>query len=173
MAFTTRQTPAEIAEVLAERRGLGVHGVLGGEGVADAVLGQVVARRHLAAEAVAAMLDAHPARLVGKRVNEHRHVQPGQAQGIRDSPLVAEVRQGDEDAVDLSAVGLEELGALLRVGPRLHRPVLRLLRAQGDGLDALFLQHGEDGLAALLAELGGEKAAVAHQHPECRHSDSP
>ena len=49
----------EPGEILAEELGIGRFGVLRGERVRDAVLREIVADRHLAAEAVAAELDGH------------------------------------------------------------------------------------------------------------------
>ena len=138
--FTTRQTPRNQSRSRAnsgERRRLGVPA---GERVADAVLLQVVAGRHLAAEAVAPVLDRHQRRRVGRRLHQDRHVQVGHAQRVRDAALVAEVRQRHDDAVDLVPVPPEEVGARPRLGPRLDRAVLRVLRPEHDDLDARLLQ---------------------------------
>ena len=53
---------------------------------------------------------------------------------VDDAALFAKVGQRDDDAVDLVGVFLEQLGAALRLGVGFHRAVLRLFRAEHDGL---------------------------------------
>ena len=89
--------------------------------VRNAILHQVIAGRHLAAEAVAAVVDGHLARRIRRGLHQHRHVQVRHAQRIGDGALVAEIRQRDDDAVDLAAVLAEQLRArrlLPRAFPR-------------------------------------------------------
>ena len=58
--------------------------------------------------------------------------QVGQAQGVGDRPLLAEVRQRDDHAVDLVAVAVEQLGAPARLLARGHRAVLGGVGAEDD-----------------------------------------
>ena len=87
-----------------------------GERIGNAVLHEVVAGAHFAAEAVAAGGDGHGVRAVGRGLDEHRNLEAGEANGVDDAALFAEVGQGDDDAVDFVGVLLEELGAPLRFG---------------------------------------------------------
>ena len=66
---------------------------------------------HLAAEAVAAHGDGHGVGAVGRGLHQHRNLEPGEADGVHDAALLAEVGQRDDDAVDLVGVLLEQLGA--------------------------------------------------------------
>ena len=91
----------EPVQILAEEIGIGRFGVQRGERIRDAVLRQIIAGRHLAAEAVAAVGDGHFAGRIGRGLDQHGDVQLGQAQRIGDGALVAEIGQGDDDAVDL------------------------------------------------------------------------
>src|SRR5207247_1958447 len=79
-------------------------GVLGGERKLGAVLPEVVADRYLAAEAVSPPAHEHFPRLVRMSVNEHGHLEPGHAQSVRDAFFIAEIRQADNNAVNLFAV---------------------------------------------------------------------
>jgi hypothetical protein len=132
-----------------------------GERVADAVLLQVVAGRHLAAEAVAPVLDRHQRRRVWRRLHQDRHVQVGHPERVRNAPLVAEVGQRHDDAVDRVPVPPEEVGARPRLGPRLDGAVLRVVRPEHDDFDPRLLQDGAHLLAAGLGQVIGEEAPVA------------
>ena len=101
----------EPGEIFGEEVGIGGFGVQGGERVRNAVLLEVIAGAHLAAEAVAAVADGHQAGGIGRGLHQHGHVEVGQAQGVGDGALVAEIRQRDDDAVDVVAAALEEVGA--------------------------------------------------------------
>ena len=91
-------------QVFGELRRIGALGVQRGDRVRNAVLPQIVAGRHLAAEAVAAERNGHLLGIVGRGLDQHRHVQIRQAQGIGNGALFAEVRQGHDDAVDAIAI---------------------------------------------------------------------
>ena len=75
--------------------------------------------------------------------------------------LVSEIRQRHDDAVDLVAVGAEQVGALPRFGAGLHGAVLGLFGREADRLVAGALDGGDHLLAAGLREMVREKAAVA------------
>ena len=71
-----------------------------GQGVWYAVLVEVVARGHFAAETVAAIPDRHPVLSVGSGLYQHRHVQPRQAKRVRYRAFVSEIGKRDDDALD-------------------------------------------------------------------------
>ena len=151
----------EALQVSAKRRAFRVHGVPRGQAVFDAVLVQVVAGRHLAAERVAPPVQVHLGHVVVEGVDQHRHVQRGPAQRVGDGPLVAEVGQRHQHAVDAVTVLLEEVGAALRVVEALDAAIGRLLGRKGYHVEAFLRQHLQHGLASALTEMAGEKAAVA------------
>ena len=101
--------------------------------------------RHLAAEAVAAVADGHLRRGVRRGLHQHRHVQVRRAQRVGDGALVAEIRQRDDDAVDLVAMLPEQRRALPRLVAAFDRAVLRLLGVERD--------HAEPGvpMAAIIS----------------------
>ncbi len=132
-----------------------------GQAEGHAVLAQVVAERHLAAEAVAAVGDGHDVDLVGRGLDQHRHVEAGPAQRVDHGALFAEVGQRHHDAVDLLAMGVKEVGALARIFHALDAAEGRLFRRQCDDLEAGFFQHLDHIRAALLTQMAGEEAPVA------------
>jgi hypothetical protein len=109
------------------------HGVERRQRIRDAVLAEVVADRHLAAEAVAALVDGHARTVVGKCVHEHWHVETGPSQRVGHGPFVAEVRQRHEDAIDLVAMQSEQISAGARVGQRLDRSIGRRVGGERHG----------------------------------------
>ena len=168
--LTTRQVAAN------RRRSARKQGLSGatvwrrGERIADAVLAEVVADRHLAAEAVAAMLDRHAPALVREGVDEHRHVEVRPAQRVGHRPLVAEVRQRHEDAVDLVAAGPEQVGAGAAVGEAFDGPVRRGVGLERDRLEAFPAHGGEHVGASGGAEMRRKEAAVADDDAQRRRS---
>ncbi len=72
--------------------------------------------------------------MIGRSLDQHRHAQIGEPQRIGQPALLAEVRQRDDDAVDLRSVLLEQRRALLGVLVGLDRAVGRLLRVSTIGL---------------------------------------
>jgi hypothetical protein len=145
------------AELLARR----IHRVVAGQREWNAVLQQVVAGRHLAAERVAAVGDGHQAGLVGEGLHEHRHVEAGPPQGVRDGPLVAEVRQGDDHAGNPLPMLLEQLGALRGILERLDAAVFRVGGRERHHLDTFGFEDVNHGPASGLAEMVGEEPPVA------------
>ena len=152
----------EPLQVFGELGRVGALGVQRGDRVRNAVLPQIVAGRHLAAEAVAAERDRHLAGIVRRGLDQHRHVQIGQAQGIGDGPLFAEVRQGHDHAVDAIAIAFEQVGAAPGLFPGFDRSVFAFFRSQRDHVHARRGQHAQHFLAAALRQMIGEKTAVAH-----------
>ena len=92
-----------------------VHRVQARQRIGNAILAQIVAGRHLSAEAVASRCNRHVGGIVGRSLHQHGHIQPGQAQRIRNGALVAEVRQSDDHAVQPLAILLEQRGTSLRI----------------------------------------------------------
>ena len=129
---TMRHTAENHARSLAKLSELGADGVQRRERIGNAVLHHVVAGGHFSAEAVAAIGDLHVFGAVRRGLHQHRHLQCREADGVDDAALFAEVRQRNDDAVDLFAVLAEELGATLRLIVCFHGAKLRLLRRQRD-----------------------------------------
>ena len=71
-------------QILAKFRGIGPLGVQRRQRVRNAVLRQVVAGRHLAAKAVAAVRDGHLRRRIRRGLHQHGHAQIRKPQRIRD-----------------------------------------------------------------------------------------
>src|SRR6202789_3017068 len=152
----------EPLEVGLELCGVGGFGVERGERVGDAVLLEVVADGHLAAEAVAAEGDAHFARGVGRGLDEDGHVEIGQAERVGQAALFAEVWQRDDDAVDLGGVLLEEFSALLGVFVGFYGSVRGLFRGEHDGLNAHRFERSNHFKTPAGCEVAGEESAVSH-----------
>ena len=107
-------------------------------------------------------MEIHLRHVVGKSVDQDRHVEAGPTERVGDGPLVAEIGQSDQHAVNGVAVFLEEIGAFLSIGQALNAAVLRLLRRQRDDFEALFLENAQHGLPSGLTKVAGEEAAVAY-----------
>ena len=135
-----------------------------GQRVGNSILLQVVADRHLAAERIAPEGDAHLARRVGRRLDQHRNAQIGEADRIGQAALFAEVRQRDNQPVYLGSVRLEQRRALLRVLVSLHRAVCGDIRMEHDGLDTGGFECGDDFEAAAGCKVRREESAVAYQN---------
>ncbi len=111
-----------------------------GERVGDAVLLEIVAGRHFAAEAVAAIGDGHLAGRVGRGLDQDGNVERGEAKRVGDGTLVAEIGQGDDDAVDHAGFRTEQLRAALGFFVRFDGTVLGLFRRESDNIETRFLQ---------------------------------
>jgi hypothetical protein len=122
----------EPGEVATEEVGLGFDGVAGGEGVGDADLLEVVADAHLAAEGVAAVGDGHAGGVVGGGLNEDGDIEPGGFEDLGDGAFIAEVGEGDDDAVDFVAIFGEQIGAEAGFGAGFDGAVLGLFGGDGD-----------------------------------------
>ncbi len=120
----------EVGKVLGEELGARRDAVLAGKRVGNVVLAEVVAGRHFAAEAVTAVLDLHGLGAIGRGLDQHGNLKPGEADSVDDGAFFTEVGQGDDDAVDGVGVLLEELGAAAGVIGRLHGTMLGLLRRE-------------------------------------------
>ena len=90
---------------------IGRFSVQRGERVGKAVLLQVIADRHLSAEAVAPVADGHGARPVGSCLHEDGHGEAGHAEGIGDSAFIPEIRERDDDTVNRVPVFAKEFSA--------------------------------------------------------------
>jgi len=132
----------------------------------DAVLGEYVAGRHLAAECVAAVVNQHLLGVIGRGVHEHWHVEARQSQGVGNRPLVTEVRQCHYDAIELVAVRPEERGARLRLVATLNGPVVRGIAVDNHRVDPLFAERAEYLFAPLGGEVAGEEPAIADDNAQ-------
>src|SRR5262249_47037700 len=83
--------------------------------IANAVLPEIVANRHLPAKTVAPIADGHFGSIIVEGVNEHRHIQIGPAKCVRNCALVAEVWQSHYDALNLLPVLFEQVSAFLSI----------------------------------------------------------
>ena len=135
--------------------------------ILDAILPQIVADRHLAAEAVAAEGNAHLAGIVRRRLDQNRHAQIGQPNGIGQTALLAEVRQRDDDAVDLIGMLFEERGAGLRLFVGLHRAEGGLLRRSNDHLVSLLFNRRNHLRASRCCQVARKKAPIANNQSKC------
>ena len=132
------------------------------ERIGDSVLHHIVAAAHLAAEAVAAHGDGHVVCAIGRGLDEDGNFEAGEADGVDNAALFAEVGQGDDDAVDFVGVLFEELRAALRFGVSFDRAEVRLLRTKDDGRCARRLENRDDFITAGLGQVVREKAAITN-----------
>ena len=158
----------EPGEVLLERLGIGRFGVQRGERIRDAILREIVAGGHLAAEAVAAVGDAHLGGGIGRGLDEYGDVQSGPAQRVGDGAFVAEIGQRHDDAVDFGGVLLEQVGAEVRFGQRFDGAVAGLFGSYQHGSVAGLFERGDHFGAAALRQMAGKESAVADDNAK-RH----
>src|ERR1022692_407113 len=160
----------EPGEVLGEHIRTGGFGVQRGERVGNAVLLEVIAGAHLAAEAVAAILDGHQSRGVRRGLYEDGHVEVGLTQSIGDGALFAEIRQRDDDTVDVAAMALKQVGAESHIAAAGDGAAVGLFRSHRDYAVARFLKYRDHVFAAALGQVGREESSVAHDHAECNRT---
>ena len=167
--FLTRQTAANFARSSRNSSESGSYRVGLRQRVRDPVLAQVVACRHLSAEAVAPMRNRHLLRRVRRGLHEHRHVEIGQSQCVCNGALVPEIGQRDNYAVDTPAPCARNSSAQRLASSRVSTAPCLLcegsrttasMPACCTRLDHLF--------AAGLCQLPREKSAIAdddsHRH---------
>ena len=133
----------------------------------NAVLLQVVARRHLSAKAVAAEGNRHFFRIVWGGLNQHRYAQPRQAQGICNRTLFAKIRQRDDNPVKTVRIFLKQIGAAPRFFARLNRAVLAFLRRERDYIHTRRFQRPDHLFTATFGQVVREKSPVSHDDPHC------
>src|ERR1019366_4687523 len=160
----------EPGEVLGEHIRTGGFGVQRGERVGNTVLLEVIAGAHFAAEAVATILDGHQSRGVRRGLYEDGHVEVGLAQSVGDGALFAEIRQRDDDAVDLVAAAPEQVGAEGHIAAAGDGAAVGLFRSHRDYSVARFLKDRDHVFAAALGQVGRKESAVAHDHAECNRT---
>ena len=151
----------ELQQLAPELVGGDVHGVRVRQAERDAVLAQVVADGDLAAERVAPPRHVQLIEIVRIRLHEHRHVEPGELEGVGHALLVAEVRQTDEHAFDAIAVPAEQIGARLGVLPGLDGAELRRLLVEQHAFDVERRAEREQVAASLADELVGKEVPIA------------
>ena len=147
-----------------EARGVGR--MLRRQRVADAILAQVVADAHLAAETIAAPVDGHMHWIVRECVHEHRHVKSGKSYCIGNGALVAKIRQRHEYAVYLVTVLPEHLATQPSFRQGLNRAVGGGVHVGNDRVYARFLQGVQNGFTALGSEMVREEAPVTDDHAQ-------
>ena len=111
----------------------------------------------LAAETVPPLLQGKLLHLIRVGVDVNRHGKAGELDRIGDGPLVAEVGQGYEDAVDFRAILPENPGARCRILPGRDDTVGRVFFRDGDDVDVSFLQFCEYLCAAPVLPVRPEK----------------
>ena len=118
-----RQTAANQARSFWKFCGVRADRMQSRQRVGNSVLAKIVAGRHLSAKTVAAMQDRHLRGIVGRRLHEHRNIEPRQSQRVGNRALVAEVGQRHDHAIDLVADSSEiaRRSAWLLRGFRLRR----------------------------------------------------
>ena len=99
----------EFVHILLELLAIDAVGVEAGEGIGDAILIEVVADRDLAAEGIATAVEIDLVVVVVASLHKHGHIEFGTEEGVDDANFIAEVGEADQNAVDLIAVGAEEL----------------------------------------------------------------
>src|SRR5437868_546228 len=99
-------------------------------------------------------------------MHEHGYIEPGHANRLRDRALVAEVRQRDDDAVDIVAMLLEQRRTRLGFVAAFDGAVIRFLRADDHRVDAFFLERAQNLVAARAGEVPGKESAIADDHAE-------
>ncbi len=99
---------------------------------------------------------------IGRGLHEDRHLQRGIADGVGDTALVAEVRQGNDDAVDFIAVFAEEIAAAARLFMSFDGTVLRFFRAQRDYFDSGLLEYAEHFVSAFFGQMVREESTISY-----------
>ena len=147
-------------------------GVQRGERVRNAVLRQVIAGRHLAAEAVAAVGDGHLAGRIGGRLNPAPARRAPAMRRVsamaRSSPKFGSVTMTPSISRGVLA---EEIGAHVRFGARFDRAVAGFFGSHYHGFVAGLFERGDHLAAAALRQVAGEESAIADDDAE-RHAAS-
>ena len=133
----------------------------------NAILVQVIAYGDFSTECVAPGVEVYLVVLVVTSLYENRHIQLGTRYGVDNTNLKAEVRQGDDDAVNLITVLAEELGTLLTVGNGLHGASCRCVLLVEDDITVTCLcEVAYDSLADINGEVGIEIGAGTYDETE-------
>src|SRR5205814_9867929 len=90
------------------------------------------------------------------------HVQVGQAQGIRDGPFFAEIRQRDNDAINPISVLLEQLGAASGLFASFDCAILALLRGERYHVNARCPKHANYLFATGLRKMVRKESAIPY-----------
>src|SRR5262249_39386341 len=139
-----------------------------GQRIGNSVLRQVVADRHLAAEAVASRRDAHLARIIRGGLHKHRHSKSGKPQSICHSAFVAKIWQSHDDAIDLISTFAKERSAPPGFLVRLDSAELGLFRSKSDGTPPGGLKGLEDLLATSLCRMIRKELPIPYDHSYCQ-----
>ena len=104
--------------------------------------------------------------IVGIGLNEDRHLEFGETDGVGDAFFVSEVWQAHKDAVDAGALVAEELPAFDRVVPTLHVAKLGLAGSKPNGVDGEFGEELRQVATRFGDERVGEEVAIAENNAE-------
>ena len=94
-------------------------------------------------------------------MHQHRYIQPAESDRVRYGPLIPEVGQRDQYAVDLVAVLLEQVAAQARFLQAFDGAVVRGVLIDDDRANACGIQYLQDLLAPLQAQVIRKETAVA------------
>ena len=141
-----------------------------GERIRNAVLRQIVARRHLPAKTVAPVRDGHLGLRVRRCLHQNGHSEMRQPQRIRDGAFVSKIRQSHNHAVNRIGSGVKQFSAPLRFFVRFDRTVLALFWSEHHHLDARILQDPSHLLPPGLRQMVRKKAPVPYDQSHCHFS---
>ena len=134
----------ELAQVGAETLAGGINGVQRGQRERNPVLAQVVAGRHLAAKAVAPVLDATYSAASSAKAwtstGTFRFAKRSVLATPRSSPKFGSVTSTPSISV---AVRFEQVGALVRIAQGVDTAIFGIVRAERDDVDPFFFQNLE------------------------------
>jgi hypothetical protein len=108
------------------------------------------------------MFDVHPSDIIWKSVDKYWHVQISEAQSIRHSTLISEIRQRHQHTIDLVAMLSKQVRAQACLCQRFYSPIVSVSSWCDNNLNANFAQHFQDCLATLASQPGGKKSTVTY-----------
>jgi hypothetical protein len=127
----------------------------------DSSLDQIITDGNFSAVGIATARGRKLFQIIGIALNQDGHVQIRHFQRVRDAFFIAEIRQANEDAVNLVGVEAEEFGAFASFGMCLNATEFRIGLVELDRFDAEFGEALLDIPAGFGDQLVGEKVAVA------------
>ena len=150
--------------ILLKFRAVDGTGVQPGQTVGNSPLVQVIAQAQFAAKGVPPMGKIQLAKVVIAGLNQHRYVQPRQADGLSHAQLFPEIGQDAQDAVDLVGMGPKQPGTGLCLLEGSYRSILGLLSGYHNNSISQFFQQRRHLLTGGVNEMGGEKTARGNDH---------
>jgi len=158
----------EFLQIAAEALGRRKRDVLAREREFDSGLHQVITDGNFSAIGIATARGRKLFQIIGITLDQDGDVQLRHLQRVRDAFFVAEIRQANEDAVDLVSVAAEEFGAFASLGMCFNTTEFRIGLVELDGFNAEFGEALLDVPAGFSDQLVGEKVAVAVDDTENR-----